>query len=169
MGSGGVVPRTGERPGPNRRQRHLVKGSRIRRQRAGDATAVAQQNLAPSWPSPAHSPTMLRSPLTATPDDHMPRRRSLVFTAPAGGPLFRSWDAPSCGRRCCAPSCHVPWTSPQLCRDHGPRAVTSARSPSGLGTIDALEFGCRNSVSRACWRCPRPTPKNPKKNVWRAK
>ena len=55
-----------------------------------------------------------------------PTADALVFTAPAGGPLFRSW-----GRNVLRPAVlarrvgrhHLPRTSAQLCRDHGGRGL----------------------------------------------
>jgi hypothetical protein len=80
---------------------------------------------------------------------------ALVFTAPAGGPLFpllgtHGLGAGRAARRVGRPN--IPCTSAQLCSDHGGSGVTYARSPSGLGI----------TASRSRWRrttdCSRTVP-----------
>jgi integrase len=66
-----------------------------------------------------------------------PTSDALVFTVPSGGPLFRVW-----GRRVFAAGRaarrvgrhHFPWTSAQLCRDHGGRRLQRTRGLRWAGT-----------------------------------
>ena len=86
-----------------------------------------------------------------------PSADALVFTAPAGGPLFRSW-----GRAVLRPTVLRPdWTtSPSmdfgtaLSRSWWPRAVTYARSPSGWAQQRRVHADEIRRIVRGQRRCP---------------